>query len=80
MGRATLALFRGDIMGSFSYNILCIPLTIGVIISLCWLISDLIRSKETFFAIINRKVHPIYLIPFFIITAISWIINIIREV
>ncbi len=80
MGRATLALIRGDLSGSFSYNILGIPFNICIAISIFWLIVDLVKRRDTFFKTINQPVKYYYLIPFFILTVISWIINIIRGI
>ena len=80
MGRASLSILRGNIIESFSYNILCIPFSICVFTSLCWLIVDLFKGKDTFFITINRKVPFFYLIPLFILTAISWAVNIYRGI
>jgi len=56
MGRATLALLNGDIPLSFSYNILCIPFTLAIIISLTWLTLDIFRQKTTFFKFANQDI------------------------
>jgi len=80
MGRGTLALFRGDFSGAFFYNILCIPFSFCVLIALIWLFFDLVKRRETFFLIINRPVRFVYLIPLFILTIISWVVNILRAI
>lgn len=80
MGRGTLSLLKGNIAEAFSYNIICIPFTICVFFATLWLIYDLINGVDTFFKTINKPIKPLYLLPFFIITAISWTINIIRGV
>lgn len=80
MGRGTLALFKGNIAEAFSYNIICIPFTICVFLAIIWLTYDLTKGEDTFFKTINQPIKPLYLLPFFIITAISWTINIIRGI
>ncbi|HCO68648.1 MAG TPA: hypothetical protein DIT04_12945 [Dysgonomonas sp.] len=80
MGRATLALFRGDIQQSLYYNILCIPLTIAVFIGLCWLIFDLFKGKDSFFDTINQPLKKKYLIILFTVIGITWMLNIYHGV
>jgi len=80
MGRATLEIMKGDLISSFKYNILCIPFTLTIIISLAWLLIDVLQSKETFFPFINSKIKLSYQILLFSLLAFSWIINIIRQV
>lgn len=80
MGRATVALFSGDILQSLYYNILCIPVSIVIIISLCWLVYDLTRGQETFFKTIRRPVKLKYQIPVFAILIITWILNITHRI
>ena len=78
MGRATLALLNGDIPLSFSYNILCIPFTIAIIISLTWLTVDIIRQQTTFFKFVKQDISNKYKILLFSLLIIDWTINIIR--
>jgi len=80
MGRATLEIMKGNFGSSFMYNILAIPFTIAIIISLAWLIIDLFQKKETFFPFINSKINLPYKILLFSFIAVSWVINIIRHV
>jgi len=80
MGRATLEIMKGNFGSSFMYNILCIPFTIAVIVSFVWLITDLFQKKETFFPFINSPIKLPYKILLFSILAVSWAINIIRQV
>lgn len=80
MGRATLALFAGDISQSFYYNILCIPLSIIILISLCWLFYDLLRGRESFFKTVRRPIQLKYQIPIFILLLITWILNIKHKI
>ena len=80
MGRATLEIMKGGFVSSFQYNILCIPFTFTIFISLVWLLIDVLQSKETFFPFINSKIRLPYKILLFSLIAISWIINIIHQV
>jgi len=75
MGRATLALLQGDLSLSLYYNILCIPFTIAVVISIGWLITDLIKGKETFFTAIRQPLKKQYLIIIIVLILITWILN-----
>ena len=80
MGRATLEIIKGNIGSSFMYHILCIPFTITIIISLAWLLIDLIQRKETFFPFISSKIKLPYKILLFLLIAVSWGMNIIRQI
>jgi len=80
MGRATLELMKGKFVSSFYYNILCIPFSFAVITSLVWLLIDVFQRKETFFSFINSKISLPSQILLFILFAVSWGINIIRQV
>jgi hypothetical protein len=80
MGRASLSLLKGNILSSFDYNILCIPFTIVIIISLIWLFYDLVQKKETFFPFIKKDLKTPYKIIVFSILIASWIVNIIRHI
>ncbi len=76
MGRATLAIFDGDIIKSLYYNILCIPFSIMMILALCWLIYDLIAGKDSLFKVIASPLQNKYKIMLFCLIAITWILNI----
>lgn len=78
MSRATLALLNGDIPLSFSYNILCIPFTTTIIISLSWLTVDIIRQQTTFFKFVKQDITNKYKFLLFSLLIIDWTINIIR--
>jgi len=76
MGRATLALFSGDIPASLYYNILCIPFTLFVLLSLVWLSRDLITGKNTFLPGMKKPVNNKWKIVIFGVIIIAWILNI----
>ena len=78
MGRATLALFRGNVIQSLAYNILCIPFTIAIIISLCWASFDIINHKETFLKVVTQNVSVKYKFLVFGLILIDWTINVVR--
>ncbi len=77
MGRASLAILKGNFTEAFQYNILSIPFTLFIIASVCWLVYDVIKEKDTFFRTINKKINTNYLIILAVIILSSWIINII---
>jgi len=78
MGRATLALMHGNIPLSFSYNILCIPFSIAMIVSFFWAIADLIQHKESFYLFMRRDMNVKFKVLLFSLLLIDWIVNIIR--
>lgn len=80
MGRASLELIKGNYISSWHYNILCIPFTIAVLISLIWLIVDLIKRKETFFTFIKKDFGLKYKIVLFGLILIDWTVNIVRQI
>jgi hypothetical protein len=80
MGRATLELMKGNIISSFDYNILCVPFTLTIFISLLWLLTDIIKKQETFFKFIGRQLNLKYKFILFGLILVDWTINIIREI
>jgi hypothetical protein len=78
MGRATLALFHGNIPLSFSYNILCIPFTVAVFISLIWAIRDLSKHSDSLIKFISRDISAPYKAALFAVIMVDWTINLIR--
>jgi len=80
MGRATLEIFKGNVLSSFRYNILCVPFTFTIIVSLIWLCVDIINKKETFFSFVQQDIRTPYKISLFVLLIITWIINIVRQV
>jgi len=80
MGRATLEIMKGNFVSSFEYHILCIPFTFAIFISLIWMFIDVLQKKERFFPFINSKLRMPYIVLFFLLFAVSWLTNIIRQV
>jgi len=80
MGHATLELFKGNVLKSFDYNILCVPFTLTIIISLIWLLRDIFIKKETFFSFIKQDIKLPFKILLFSIIVAGWTVNIIRQI
>lgn len=80
MGRATLELMKGNLSEAFQYNILSIPFSIVIIISLIWMFADLFRQKDTFFVFIEKRMKFQYRILIFVVLVMDWVVNIIRGV
>lgn len=80
MGRASLSILKGNFNEAFQYNILSIPFTMFILMSVFWLIYDIWNKRDTFFKTINRKISTNYLIVLVVIILSSWIINIIRGI
>jgi hypothetical protein len=78
MGHATLALFHGNIPGSFSYNILCLPFTLVMIVALLWAIADIIRHSESFVKFIRRDISINFKVILFAVILTDWVVNLIR--
>jgi hypothetical protein len=78
MGRATLALLQGNVPLSLYYNILCIPFSISILISLVWAGLDITRGKNTFFKFIKQNIPVNYKFLLFGLLGITWILNIIH--
>jgi len=77
MGKAAREIFKGNFIASIYHNILSIPFTIAVVISIVWLAVDLIRRKETFFPFINSKIKLPYKILLFVLLFVSWGVNLV---
>jgi hypothetical protein len=80
MGRASVEIFHGNFIDSIYFHVLAIPFNIIVIISLIWMISDLVKRKESFFPAINRRMRTWQWIILVIIIAAAWVINIVRDI
>jgi hypothetical protein len=80
MGRATIALLQGHVAVSLHYNILCIPFTLFILISVLWIVADLIRDKDTFFPFMKRDFGTAFNILIFGIILVDWTLNIVRHI
>ena len=79
-GRSLKLLRYGEISDSLMMNPMGIILFIFISISLVWMIVDLIRKKETYFPMINKKVSPLFIVFVIIFVALNWIWNIYKNV
>jgi hypothetical protein len=78
MSRATTALLAGNIYQSLSFNLLCIPFTLLIVLSVCWLFIDIINQRETFFNFVKHDINRKYKLIIFGTLILNWMINIIR--
>ena len=77
--RGFKALFKLDIIGSFKYNILCIPLFIFIVYYLYLIVSDLINKDKKTYERIKLFFNKYYII-IIILIILSEIINIVRNI
>lgn len=67
-------IFKQDIVSSFKYNVLALPLLVIAIIYLIWTIKDYIKKDNTLKIFLDK--YKIIIIGIsFLITIIVWIIN-----
>lgn len=74
--RAFYKILAGDFKSAFYYNALSIPLFLFGIISILWIMKDLITKNNSYKKFINRNLPNYIIIIFVIITLINWIWNI----
>lgn len=79
MTRAWISIKNFDIIESFKYNILTLPIFIFSIISLLVLISDIILKKNRFINMVKYILNKYYILIIMFIT-LSFIINIYRGI
>jgi hypothetical protein len=80
MGRATIALFKGDLTASLYSNILCIPFTIVVWTLVFWMVIDLIRRRETIFPYLTRPASTPLTLLLLILISTGWVLNIVHKI
>lgn len=77
--RAFLELLKGNIISSFSYNILAVPVLIGMLVSMWLIMEGFFKNQDLFFPKMFSFFQKYY--PFiFVLLFISWIVNIIRNI
>lgn len=83
--RATICLFNGNIIESFKYNILAIPIILFVIFTVILVTIDIITNKENYIKLMNKLLTKywtyilIVLVLIMVIKNIKNIINIINN-
>ena len=77
--RAFFEILKGNIIQSFSYNILAIPLFLGMLISIWFIIEGFFKNQDFFFPKLFSFFQKYYSF-IFLSLVISWIVNIIRKI
>lgn len=79
--RATVSLLHGNFLESILINPLSILTNILILISIIWMLTDLIRNKETYFFFMKKKWNLNWKITMLLILTIiiNWIWNIKKE-
>lgn len=80
MSRATLELVKGNVMASFRYHILCIPFSLGLVLSTGWMLSDFCLNRDTFFLLMKRELRWSIKVSLLLLILLSWGINISRGI
>ena len=66
---------KGDLVEAFKWNILSVPLFLWFVVSVIWIIVDIIRKQETLISFISKKMNPYFYLSLGIVVIITWIIN-----
>lgn len=78
MGKASVLLSQGKIYESFWMHPLAIPFALGALTAIPWLISDLVRKKETLLPLLRKKIKWPYSLILFISLLAAWIWNLAK--
>lgn len=73
------AILKGNILSSFSYNILSFPLFLMLVVFILLLLYDFFTNKNILFEFMNRMFTKYYKI-IFMLLGISWIVNFYRGI
>ncbi len=76
--RATLLLFKGQFLNSLLINPLAIITNVLILISVTWMVVDLIKGKETFLPLLKRDWSIKIKLTILPIVCVNWIWNIIK--
>jgi Protein of unknown function (DUF2752) len=74
--RATIFLMHGNIYDSILLNPLALVTNLLIIVSVIWMIADIVRKKETYFTFLKKDGNWKILLPILIIILLNWIWNI----
>ncbi len=77
MGRATLSLVHLEIKRAFLYHPLVIPFNVFIIISVGWLLRDIIMKQEFFMRFVKSRPNKWVMLSIFLLLAIIWVRNIL---
>lgn len=76
MTRAVFAIFHGNILGSFRYNLMAFPLVIISMISVPFFVIDIVQNQTTYINKIDQMVqkHAVFV---FVLVIVVWLFNLI---
>lgn len=77
--RSTKCLVDGNLLEALYINPLSVIVNIFILISIFWLLYDIIKKKDTFFKAMKTKWKTKYFIIAIIIILINWIWNIYKD-
>ena len=78
MTRATIELLNGNIAQSLKHNLLCIPFSLTIILSVTVLAIDTFKKTNKFYTFLNRDLSKTKKVLLIIGIGISWAFNIFR--
>lgn len=74
--RATILLLHGDIKGAVLLNPLGLVTSILILVSVVWMIRDILKSKETFLPFLKTDWNIYLKVALFLLILANWIWNI----
>jgi hypothetical protein len=78
--RATICLLHGNVKEALLLNPLALATNIFILFSIGWMVSDLLRNKETYIPNLKRDLNTNIKIFLFVILIVNWIWNIYKGV
>jgi len=79
MSRAVMCLWHGNITRALWYNPLSVFLIAATVISMGWMIRDMVLRRETFIPFLKKEIHPFWKILIFLVIGLTWLWNLIKE-
>lgn len=76
MTRAMLLIFKGEIINSFHYHILALPLLIFIIFSVICLIREIIQNKIIYLEKVNHIIEKHFIL-IVVVVLVVWMFNVI---
>ena len=78
MGKASILLSQGELADAFFINPLTFPFALAALAAIIWIITDLIRKRETLILLLTQKMKWSYLIILLAMIMGVWIWNILK--
>lgn len=72
MGRASIELFKGNLGESFHYHWWAIPFHVLMLVSLVWLLRDMLKNSDSFWKFIQKPMKSWWLALIFVLVLINW--------